>query len=580
MGDLDQRDSVVELLTRPDGPFPVGRTQVRDVDLRVFTAAPDSLRDVLLTGRRWGDRSALTYEDEHWTWTEYLQAVGRFAGVLVETYGIRKGDRVALAARNYAEWVMAFAATASVGAVCVPLNGWWTAGELANALADCSAAVVVADAERSAAIQSERHRLPALRRVVEVRPTGAPTGDDTWDDLLAAHPEEFDLARVPIEPDDDVTIMYTSGTTGRPKGAVATHRAHLTTLLNMQLHARVEAELAAARGTPLAPPSVPTTLIVGPLFHVASLPRVISAAATGTHLVLMRKWDARRAVELIDREGVDTIPGAVPTVVAGLLDEVERSGAQVPSLRSLTSGGAQTTSALVARTGTTFDHRVASGTGYGLTETTGAMMLIGARDFWVRPMSVGRAFPTTEMRVVGQDGTDVPVDGVGEAWLRGASTAYRYWNQESDAFDADGWFHSGDLVRVDDEGFVYVVDRIKDVVIRSGENVYCSEVEDVLSSHPDVLESAVVGRPHEVFGEEVVAFVRPRPGAAPVEADLRQHVAGRLAPFKVPVEIHVQTADFPRNAVGKVLKQELRRQVTSGGVGQSAESNGALWTSN
>jgi acyl-CoA synthetase (AMP-forming)/AMP-acid ligase II len=413
-------------------------------------------------------------------------------------------------------------------------------------------------------IQSERRRLPALRGVVEVRPWSKLSGDHTWDAVLDEHPDAFDLTAAPIGLDDDATIMYTSGTTGKPKGAVATHRAHLSTMFNMQVYGRAEALLAQVRGDSVRqPPSAPTSLIVGPLFHVASLPRVVSAAVTGVHLVLMHKWDAQRAVELVQREQVDTIPGGVPTVIAALLDEVERTGAELPSLRSLTSGGAPTTSALVARTAAVFNGKVTGGAGYGLTETCGPMVMIGSRDFFERPLSVGRTFPTTEIRVVGDDGNDVPIGQVGEAWLRGPNAAYRYWNQESDAFDPDGWFHSGDLVRVDEGGFVYVVDRIKDVVIRSGENIYCTEVEDVLSDHPDVEDSAVLGRPHDVLGEEVVAVVRTRPGSVTTAADLRLHVKQHLAAFKVPTEIYLHAGDLPRNAVGKILKRELRDQLAS-----------------
>ncbi|GAA1865819.1 class I adenylate-forming enzyme family protein [Pseudonocardia ailaonensis] len=562
MKDVDQRVDIVERLTRPDGPFPVGSARIRGVDLRVYTAAPDSIRDVLLAGRHWGERPALTFEDETCSWSEQLRLVGRFAGALVEHCQIRPGDRVAVAARNYPEWVVAFSATVSVGAVCVPLNGWWTAAELADALADCGASVVVADAERSALIQSRRHCLPELRRVIEVRPSSEPSGDETWAGVLDAHRDEFDLTAIPIAPDDDATIMYTSGTTGRPKGAVATHRAHVSTMINGQVHNRVESLVAELRGDPVSTPSpVPTSLVVGPLFHVASLPRIISAASTGTHIVLMHKWDAARALELIQRESVDTVPGGVPTVISAFLDVVERTGAHLPTLRTITSGGAPIRSALVDRVGSVFDHRVAGGAGYGLTETSGPMVMIGSHDFFERPLSVGRPFPTTEIRVVDAEGEDVVTGQVGEAWLRGPNSAYRYWGQEHEAFDADGWFHSGDLVRIDEEGFVYVVDRIKDVVIRSGENIYCTEVEEVLGSHPDVRECAVLGRAHDVLGEELIAIVRARVGSTTTANDLRRHVAQHLAAFKVPAEVYLQTSDFPRNAVGKVLKRELREQV-------------------
>lgn len=561
-GDADLRASVVERLTRTDGPFPVTSTRIRDADLRVYACAPDSIRDVLVGGQKWGDRPALTFEDERYSWSEYLRLVGRFARALVERYGIRKGDRVAVAARNYPEWAIAFSATVSVGAVCVPLNAWWTGAELGRALGDCGAAVVVADAERAALIQGERSALPDLRWVVEVRPAGEPIGDDIWASVVEEQHDGFDLAATPISPDDDATIMYTSGTTGRPKGAVATHRAHLTTMINMQVYRRTDAELARLRGESVpAPPDQPTVLVVGPLFHVAALPQIITAAVAGTHVILMRKWDAGQAIEIIQRERVDTVPGGVPTVLSSLLDEVDRTGARLPSLRAMTSGGASMTSALAARIGNTFPHRVASGSGYGLTETSGPMVMIGSRDFFDRPLSVGRTFPTTEVRVVGDDGRDVPPGQVGEAWLRGPNTARGYWNQDSGSFEASGWFRSGDLVRVDEQGFVYVVDRIKDVVIRSGENIYCSEVEEVLSAHPDVDGSAVLGRPHEVLGEELIAVVRLRRGSITTGEELRTYVAYHLATFKVPAQIYLQNGDFPRNAVGKVLKRELRERV-------------------
>jgi acyl-CoA synthetase (AMP-forming)/AMP-acid ligase II len=555
----DERVAVVARLTGPDGPFPLTTMAIEGVDVRVYANAPDSIRDVLVLGRQWGERPALTYEDERYTWAEYLDLVGRFAAALVDRFGVRPGDRVAIAARNYPEWVAAFGASLSVGAVCVPLNAWWTGPELANALFDCGAVVVVADAERSALVQAERGRLPELRHVVEVRPGAEPSGDHLWSAVLDSHRAAFDLASVPIAPDDLATIMYTSGTTGTPKGAVATHRAHLTTLTNMQLHARVEAQLAALRGeVPRVPPALPTTLVVGPLFHIAPLPRVIAAPLTGTHLVLMRKWDAARAIELIEREQVDTVPGGVPTVIASLLDEVERTDARLPSLRSLTSGGAAAPSALIARIGTVFDHPVEAGAGYGLTETTGPMVMIGSHDQFERPLSVGRPFPTSDLRVVGADGRDVVPGQVGEAWLRGANAALRYWNPQHQAFCAGRWFRSGDLVRVDEDGFLYIVDRLKDVVIRSGENVYCQEVEEVLSTHPDVEDCAVLGRAHPVHGEEVVAVVRTRGNATSTAEELRRHVGERLAPFKVPAVVYVQTGDFPRNAAGKILKGELR----------------------
>jgi len=569
--EADARAQAVARLTGSDGPFLVGPATIDGVDQMVYLNAPDSLRDVLVTGARWGDRRAITYEDESRTWAEHMNLVARFAAILVERYGIRKGDRVAIAMRNYPEWIAAFAAAACVGAVCVPLNSWWSTAELVRAIADCEAAVLVADRERTQGVQAQRARLPSLRAVVEVRPGAAVSGDAAWTALLAAQTREFDLASVPIGPDDDATIMYTSGTTGQAKGAVATNRAHLTTMMNMRLHGVVEAELAGSGGErPAAPPELPATLIPGPLFHVTYLPKAIAAAVTGVHLVLMYKWDARRAVELIERESVDGFTG-VPAVVRQLLDEAGSGGVKLASLRSLTTGGAQSTTALIGRIATQFQSRVTSGTGYGLTETTGAMVMIGSRDYFERPLAVGRPFPTSQVRIVDGDGRDVGTDEVGETWFKGPNVARGYWNRDTGAFTADGWFRSGDLVRRDADGFCYIVDRIKDIVIRAGENVYSSEVEEVLGSHPAVADIAVLGVPHELWGEEVAAVVQTRPHATVTADELRQHALTRLARFKIPTRFLFQRQALPRNAAGKVLKRELRSQFDSSAVGVTGQ---------
>lgn len=568
MNETERRAAIIARLTGGDGEFALSPARVGGIELPVYANAPARLRDVMAAGGRWADRAAVTYEDEYRTWAEHQDLVDRFATLLVDRYGIGQGDRVAVAMRNHPEWIVAFAAAMSVGAVCVPLNAWWTGAELAGALADCDARLLVADRERAAAVRDRRRELPGLAAVVEVRPGELLRGDDEWTQVLAGEHRRFDPATVPLGPDDDATILYTSGTSGRPKGAVATQRAHLTTLMNMRLHALVEVELARARGEePPAPPERPTMLVTGPLFHVAYLPRVVSAAVTGLHLVLMYRWDARRAVELIEREQVDSLT-AVPPVARQLMDEAERTGARLPSLRTLGTGGAQSTAALVARIGTLFEGRTGTGTGYGLTETSGAMTMIGSRDHVRRPLSVGRALPASQVRVVRPDGTDAGTGQVGEAWFRGPNLARGYWNRAAGSgalLDADGWFRTGDLVRRDAEGFVHIVDRIKDVVIRGGENVYCAEVEERLGEHPGVQDVSVVGVPHPHLGEEVAAVVQVRPGAVVTAEALRAHGGLRLAPFKVPTRFLIGSDPLPRNAAGKVLKRELRARIDPAG---------------
>jgi long-chain acyl-CoA synthetase len=561
------RNEVIRRLTAPDGPFPVSAAVVRGVTYKVHTNAPADLRQVFLSGAQWGDRKAVTYEDESYTWTEYLDTVARLASALRHEFGVRKGDRVGLAMRNYPEWIFAFAATVSLGAVSVPLNAWWSASELQFALADCGATVFIGDRERVERVQSMRDQLPELQRVIEVRPGDVPRGDRQWTDVLAGAAEGLDLSTVELDTDDDCTIMYTSGTTGQPKGAVATHRAHAANLMNMVFSGALEAELSALRGDPPAEPvERPVSLVTGPLFHIAGLPSTYLAALGGTQLVLMYKWDAERALELIERERV-TGAGGVPTVVRELLDAADHSDRDLSSLRMLGTGGAQSSTELIGRIEKRFP---GTGTAYGLTETTGPMVGIGAHDYFERPLAVGRPYATSEVRVVDDTGADVPQGQIGESWFKGPNISRGYWNRESDAFLADGWFRSGDLVRLDEDGFVYIVDRIKDIVIRAGENVYCSEVEDALFSHPAVQEVSVFGVPHELWGEEVMAVIQVKPGLGVDDEELRAHVKDRLASFKIPTTIVIGPDPLPRNAAGKVLKRELRKahlEGVQGGIG-------------
>jgi len=358
--------------------------------------------------------------------------------------------------------------------------------------------------------------------------------------------------------------MYTSGTTGRPKGATHTHR-NFTNFLMQMGHRGVTAALeAAAAGE--TPPTAPgpaaqaATLLTFPLFHVGGLPSfLLPYTANGGKLVLMYKWDAELAVELIDREQVGAIAG-VPTTVFELLEAAEAKGSALPSLAGISSGATLVPPELVRRIDRQLASRAAPGNGYGLTETTGAAVgNFGAR-YVANPESVGRPLsPVIEVRVAGVDGDALPPGDVGEIWLKGPTVVRGYYGlaEETARSFTDGWFHTGDLGRLDDEGNLYVVDRLKDVVIRGGENVYAAEVEAALFEHPDIVDVAIIGVPHDRLGEEVGAVVRGRDGATLTEDDVRAHVAARLAAFKVPTRVWLVDTELPRNATGKILKREL-----------------------
>ena len=553
------REQRFAALTAPDGPFALSAAEVRGVTLRVYNSALNDMREAILQGYQWGDRTAITYEDENYSWTEYLDSVRRFAKVLVDDLGVVKGDRVALAMRNYPEWLVAFSATVSVGAISVPLNAWWSAEELQFALIDCGPRVFIGDRERVERVVSRRDALPSIEKIVEVRTAGNLRGDISWEDALAGQPEGMDLTVVDIDTDQDATIMYTSGTTGRPKGAVATHRSHMSNLCNMMFMGTIDAELAMDRGYvfPDPPPPFTVNMISGPLFHIAGLPNSYIAPVTGTQLVLMYKWDPQRAVELVERERVNVF-GSVPTVVRELLDAMAQSTRDLSSLKSIGAGGAQAPSQLITRIATDFDGTVRSNTAYGLTETTGPMVAFGSPDFFDRPLAVGMPFPASEVRVVGADGQDVEQGELGESWFRGPNISRGYWNRVTDAFVDDGWFRSGDLVRQDPDGCVSIVDRIKDIVIRAGENIYCSEVEDAVFTHPAVQEVAVFGVPHDLWGEEVVGVIRLRENHTLTDDELRLHLQPMIAGFKIPTTVRFGSDPLPRNAAGKIVKRELR----------------------
>jgi long-chain acyl-CoA synthetase len=537
--------------------FEIVEVDVRGTPTRVFKNAPPSLRAVWLASAAHGDKPFLVYEDERYSFVEAHRIVNALAQRLC-TYGVVPGDRVAIAMRNYPEWALAFWAIVAVGGVAVPLNAWWTGPELAYGLSDSGSVVLFADEERAERIAPLLGDT-AVRNVVLARTERYLPNAETFADALG----DLDIGTLPditVDPDDDATIMYTSGTTGKPKGAVATHRNFMAFLMNLMYRQSTAAGASPAPAD--APPSLPpATLLTFPLFHVGGLQSALLVyTALGGKIVLMYKWDAAHAVDLIEREDVTAVAG-VPTTMFQLLEVAQAQGRELPSLASVASGATLVPPELVRRIDTQLASRAAPTNGYGLTETSGAAIANAGKAYVDRPDSVGTVIaPVIEVKIVGADGTDLPAGEVGEIWLKGPTVVRGYFNnpEATAAAFRDGWFATGDLGRLDDEGYLYVVDRLKDVIIRGGENIYAAEVEAALYEHPDITEAAIIGIPDERYGEEVGAVVRVRDGADLSQDDIRAHVAGRLASFKVPTRVWITQEELPRNAAGKVLKRELR----------------------
>ncbi|QXC62446.1 AMP-binding protein [Aquihabitans sp. G128] len=552
-------DDAAAQLTAPGERYETEQIEVRGVAYTAFKGVPASLRDLFDLTRGYGATPFLVYEDETYSYDEVYAAADGLAAVLQQRYGVAKGDRVAIAMRNYPEWIMTYLATLSIGAVVVSMNAWWTADELDYGLEDSGAKVLVADVERVERTRESAARLGVATIGVRLGDTAASGAVDRWDDVVATGvvPE-----RVEIGPDDDATILYTSGTTGRPKGAVSTHRAVLQALMGFSCKVAIDSLRRPAEGSGRT--GSPVFILIVPLFHVTgNVPVFLGSLASGLKLVIMHKWDPGRALELIEREKVTNFVG-VPTQSWDLLEHPDFAKYDTSSLASVGGGGAPAPPQLVSRVSNSFK-AAKPNIGYGMTETNAYGPGNSGTDYETHPTSTGRATPILQIEIRDAQDQPVPVGERGEICMKGPNLIRGYWNRPEATAETfvDGWLHTGDLGRVDDEGFVYIEDRAKDMILRGGENVYSAEVEAAIYEHPAVYEAAVFGVPHERLGEEVAAAIVPRPGMDIDPDELTAFLKARIAGFKVPTKVMTFTEALPRNPAGKILKRDLRDQFVS-----------------
>jgi long-chain acyl-CoA synthetase len=549
-------------LTAPGARFEMEDAEIRGVPTRVWKNAPPTLGVLQQLVRLYGDRVFTIYEDERVTYDANYRAVCHLAQRLTEM-GVRKGDRVALAMRNLPEWPTIFFAVTSLGAIIVPLNAWWTGGELEYGLKDSGAKVLFVDAERHARLKDCYAHLPELERVVVSRCDEELGGNASRLEVLIgtrsdwAGLPDIPFPQVAVSPEDDATIFYTSGTTGSPKGALGTHRNICTNILS----SGYSAARAMLRRGEMPPAVIPhkVGLLVIPLFHVtACSAALMTGIATGQTILFMRRWDAELAMGLIEREKV-TFTGGVPTIAWQLLEHPAREKYDLSSLEAISYGGAPSAPELVKRIYEEFG--ALPGNGWGMTETMATVTQHSGEDYLTRPTSAGQPVATADLKIMTVEGDrELPMGEVGELWAKGPMIVKGYWGKPEATAETfiDGWVRTGDLARLDEEGFLYIVDRAKDIVIRGGENIYSSEVEDVLYAFPGVMDAALIGVPHKMLGEEPVAVVHMAPGTSATEAELQGFVRERLAAFKVPVQVRFVADTLPRNANGKILKKDLR----------------------
>lgn len=547
------RLQAIDKLCGPGQPYELKFTQIRGKNQRIFVKAPDTLKDLYAETR--SDLDYLVFEGERFTFENVYQLASSLAAALIDQYGIKAGDRVAIAMRNYPEWVVAFFATTSIGALAVSLNAQWGASDLSFAIKDCNPSLLIADQERVDLIARVETIPPDLRIIrVRAKETNASIKTDCWNDVLAAH-DVADMPKSVIHADDDATIIYTSGTTGYPKGVVSTHRGIIHALFSWELDTEIRS--FTKRYEHPDPGYQECFLLTVPLFHVSgSHVAMLASLRPQRKMVCMYKWDVQKALALIEQERV-TVLTAAPAITNDVIYADDSSKFDLSSLLVLGGGGAHRPPQQVLGI-SRFKKTIAPGTGWGMTETNAIGAGILGDDYVNRPTSCGQCSAVLEMRVVDETGSNLPSGQAGELQVRGASMFRGYWQRpESDKASFDGnWFRTGDKAIIDGEGFVHIVDRIKDLIIRGGENIACSSVEAALNQHPLVKEACAYGIPNERLGEEVGATLCVA-STVPTKK-LKEFLTDKLARFEIPSYIIQQKQPLPRGASGKIVKRLLQ----------------------
>jgi long-chain acyl-CoA synthetase len=546
-------------------PFELTETEVFGVKMEVFKNAPPNLALALQGARNHGDATFLLYEGERYSFARVMDEVDGLAHLLVTTYGVKKGDRVAVAMRNYPEWIISFAAIISVGAVNVSFNAWWTEDEMKFALEDSGAKVLIGDQQR---IDTAHHvaRAMGVKMLIARPETEVGPDIDEWSKVVKSG---LGPLVADIQPDDDCTILYTSGTTGRPKGAVSTHRAVVNSLMAFSARNGVLALASDPEDKLMSQSEHPTSFIlIVPLFHVTGcVPVMLSCFVAGLKLVIMYKWDAGKALPIIQEERITNFVG-VPTQSWDLVNHPDFDKYDTSSLKAVGGGGAPAPATLVDKVAKSIK-KGGPQLGYGMTETNAFGPGNTGKFYTDRPTSTGRAIRPMQL-AVWDPVTKKPLgpNEYGEIMMFGPMLIRGYWNRPDATAETieNGWLHTGDGGYIDDEGFLYIKDRIKDMILRGGENVFCTEVEGSIYEHPAVYEAAVFGVPHERLGEEVAVAVFPKEGAAFTAEDLWKFLDGKISSFKVPNHVVVMNEPLPRNAAGKFLKTALRDGVANGSL--------------
>ncbi|MFT5483953.1 MAG: long-chain acyl-CoA synthetase [Halieaceae bacterium] len=552
-------DEAMDPLIAPGAHFEIVAGEVAGNPVRRYKNAPETVCELFAPAYQHGDKEFLIYEGERWSFSHILSQAAEIGQSLVNKYGVAKGDRVAIAMRNVPEWMTAFIGITSIGAVVVPLNSWGTARELEYALGDAGVKVLFCDEQRYQSVASALPALGANAIVVRAKEVKVDANVCSFEGFLQGA-TGLAMPAVELAATDPVMIMYTSGTTGKPKGALSTHAALGQAIFNFECTGMA---LAMSNmdivGKMMEKGLEPTNLLAVPLFHVSGChAQFLVNLRAGRRIVMMYKWDAIRALQYIETEKI-TMISAAPTMILDLLESPGFAEADTSSLSGVGLGGAATPAKTIAL----ISERVPdnfSGTGWGMTETNALGSSMTGAAFNRANGSAGFIHPIVDVEIRDESGAALDHGNIGSLWVKSASLVSEYWNRaDANASEfREGWFNSGDMGYTTGDGYLFLSDRAKDMVIRGGENIYPVEIESQVINLAGVLEAVAFGLPHERLGEELALTVVTKVGSKLDEASVHAYCREHLAAFKVPSRVFITSEPLPRNATKKVLKRQVK----------------------
>jgi steroid-24-oyl-CoA synthetase len=559
--DLTQLKTIAAAHKAPGAALETETITIDGLEVDVFARVPNNLGELYALGLEAADETFLVYQEERFSFAETLDLSLRMARALRENYQIHAGDRVAICARNSPEWCMAYMAITQLGAIAVPMNSWWKSPELKYGLEDSGSQLIFLDPARFSLVQPFINDLDV--QIVMIKPEDGSTFPEFYELARSKEPLSSDeLSKNPVLPEDSASIMYTSGSTGMPKGVLSTHRNIINALYTWKFVKEIT-EILRPELLEENPEFQPALLANVPLFHVTgSHAQFLASFIYLRKFVMMYKWDAEVALQLIEEERISVFHG-VPTMAWEIMQSPNFDATDLSSLRGVQSGGAPRPPEHLNMMMQKFPDAAIPGLGYGLTETNAIGAIISGKFYASKPNSTGRPTPpVTEVKVVDEAGNTLDPCEVGEICIKGPTVMKGYWNKPEATAEVikDGWFHSGDIGMLDELGFLIIMDRAKDIVIRGGENIGCAEVEYAISEHPEVSEVSVYGIPDDRLGEMPCASIMLKKDSKLTDTELVEFLQSRIAAFKIPERFYFQFEQLPRIATGKIAKKELRKK--------------------